>query len=286
MKKNIKHAVWLRIAAATCSSLAFCAIVNIGIAGIRNAEAKRESAEIILKNAQDAELAHYKWSGLLSNAIYEGVAFTGSTDPTTCTLGQWIYGDAGSDDAQLLALRSELEPLHKQIHESAKHALALLETDPDAAQTYYHTTIRQNVDTLVDKLGAVIARVQELNKESVKHMDTAILGMQILVILCFLLSLVCLLSLAHYVLRNIVHPILTIIKESAPLNEGHLHLELSYHAENEIGQLVDTLGSALEKIDHYVSDINRVMGGMATSMWMYLFRLSVISSPSKRPLRK
>ncbi len=263
MKKSIKLAVWMRIAAATCSSLAFCAIVNIGITGIRNAEADRTAVEAILERAQDAEVAHYKWSSLLSSTLYEGGTFTGNTDATSCTLGQWIYGDAGSDDPQLLSLRSELETLHKEVHESAKQALALLQSNPDEAQAYYHNVIRNNVDTLVGKLDMVIKRAEALNKESIEHSNKAIFSMQIMVILCFLVSLFCLISLVQYVLRNIVRPILTITEESAPLSEGYLHMEFSYHAENELGQLVHTLGSALEKIEHYVSDINRVMESMA-----------------------
>ena len=263
MKRSIKRAVWIRVAAATCSSLAFCAAVNIGIAGIREAQAESASAEAILERAQVAEVAHYHWSSALSSALYEGAAFTGATDPASCSLGKWIYGDTGSEDEKLLALRAELEPMHKQLHESATYALSLLETNPDAAQAYYYNTIRVNVDTLVGKLTQVIERAQELNLASVEHMNDAIRTMQIVVILCFILSLGCLLSLTQYVLRKVVGPILAITKESAPLAEGYLHLEFDYHEQNELGQLVDTLRGAMEKVDGYVSDINRIMEKLA-----------------------
>lgn len=263
MKRSIKHAVWIRITAATCSSLAFCAAVNIGIAGIREAQAESTSAETILEQAQAAETAHYHWSSGLSSALYGGVAFTGTTDPTSCSLGKWIYGDAGSEDEKLLSLRAELEPMHKQLHESATHVLSLLETDPTAAQAYYYNTIRVNVDTLVGKLTQVIERARELNIASVEHMNDAIRTMQIVVILCFILSLGCLTSLAQYVIRKVVGPILAITQESAQLSEGHLHLEFSYHEQNELGQLVETLDTALNLVDGYVSDINLVMEKLA-----------------------
>ena len=255
MKRSIKHAVWIRVAAATCSSLAFCAAVNIGIAGIREAQAESTRAEAILEQAQVAEVGHYNWSSALSSALYEGAAFTGTTDPTSCSLGKWIYGDTGSEDEKLLALCAELEPMHKQLHESATYALSLLETNPDAAQAYYYNTIRVNVDTLVGKLTQVIERAQELNIASVEHMNDAIRTMQVIVILCV--------SLTQYVLRKVVGPILAITKESAPLAEGHLHLEFDYHEQNELGQLVDTLRGAMEKVDGYVSDINRIMEKLA-----------------------
>ena len=263
MKRSIKHAVWIRITAATCSSLAFCAAVNIGIEGIREAQAESTSAETILEQAQAAEAAHYHWSSGLSSALYGGAAFTGTTDPTSCSLGKWIYGDAGSEDEKLLSLRAELEPMHKQLHESATHVLSLLETDPTAAQAYYYNTIRVNVDTLVGKLTQVIERAHELNIASVEHMNDAIRTMQIVVILCFILSLGCLTSLAQYVIRKVVGPILAITQESAQLSEGHLHLEFSYHEQNELGQLVETLDTALNLVDGYVSDINLVMEKLA-----------------------
>ena len=59
------------------------------------------------------EAPHNKWSSNLSNALYSGSEFTGSTDPTGCVLGQWLYGEAGTDDKTILDLRSQLEPLHK-----------------------------------------------------------------------------------------------------------------------------------------------------------------------------
>ena len=263
MKKSIKRSVWMYIAATIGSSLFFCATVNMGIASIRAAQEKSRNIDNIWERAQAAEVAHYKWSSQLSSALYEGTEFTGSTDPTTCGLGQWIYGEFGSDDEALLALRNELEPMHKAIHESAVHVLSLLETDPEAAQEYYHSVIQGNVDSLVKKLDMVIERTHELSTQSVEEINSAIVLMQVLAILCFILSLVCLLSLVQYVVRHIVRPILSISRESAPLTEGHLHLEFGNHADNELGALVDTLESAMNQIDGYVSNINRVMAEMA-----------------------
>ena len=262
-RKSIKHAVWIRVAAAICSSLMFCAAVNIGIQGIRTAQKQSESATNILEQAQAAEVAHYNWATLLSNTLYAGTEFTGSTDPTTCSLGKWLYGDAGTDDADLLALRTELEPIHKQLHESAKSVLSTLETDAEGAQSYYQNTIRKNVDQVVAKLTTIIDRATVLNTAAKADMEHAIRGMQIVVILCFLASLVCLLSLVYYVLQNVVRPILALTRESAPLAAGHLNLQFSYHGENELGQLTATLGDALAHINNYVSDINRILAEMA-----------------------
>ena len=73
----------------------------------------------------------------LSNALYSGSEFTGSTDHTGCVLGQWLYGEAGTDDETILELRSQMEPLHKELHQSAVYVLEMLESDPEKAQEYY-----------------------------------------------------------------------------------------------------------------------------------------------------
>ena len=113
MKKSIKRAVWIRTVAALASILLFSFVTTANILRIQSVQNANTQAAELLQRAQSAETAHYRWASGLSNALYAGAEFTGSTDPTTCTLGQWIYGNAEISDPAILALRNELEPLHK-----------------------------------------------------------------------------------------------------------------------------------------------------------------------------
>ncbi len=263
MKKSIKRAVGIRVAAAMLSLLVFCGVVAFGIGGIKKADVKSADAQTIFDQARAAEVAHYKWSGDLSSALYEDTQFTGSVDASSCALGKWIYGDPGSDDATLLQLRNELEPIHKNLHESAIQALNMLKVDPKAAQEYYNVTIKKEVENVVAKLNEVNARADELRIEGFEQKNHTIKTIQLVVVICFVLSLLSLLSLVLYVINNIVRPILSITKESAPLYEGHLHLEFSRYEDNEIGKLAAVLDGSLKRVDGYVSDINRIMTEMA-----------------------
>lgn len=263
MKKSIKWAVGIRVASAMLSLLIFCAAVVFGIVGIKSADAKSAKAQEIFDQACAAEVAHYKWSGDLSSAVYEGTQFTGSVDPSSCALGKWIYGDPGSMDAELLQLRSELEPVHKALHESATEALSMYETNPEAAQIFYNVTIKKEVENVVEKLNRINSHADELRLEGIAQKDSTISIIQIVVIVCFVLSLISLISLVGYVLQHIVRPILAITKESEPLSEGHLHLEFGQYADNEIGKLVSGLDGSLKQIDRYVSDLNRIMEAMS-----------------------
>ena len=263
MKKSIKRAVWIRTVAALASILLFSFVTTANILRIQSVQNANTQAAELLQRAQSAETAHYRWASGLSNALYAGAEFTGSTDPTTCTLGQWIYGNAEISDPAILALRNELEPLHKEIHESATHVLNLLKTSPAQAQEYYQKTILSNITTLVGKLDKIVEMETNANNEGLTRMRTMILQMQLVCFICLVLALVCLLSLVTYVTKHVVKPILLITSRARPLQEGHLDLKMDYQSENEMGELASTLAKSMALIHSYVEDINRVMSELS-----------------------
>ena len=106
MSKSIKRVVGIRVTAALISVLLFSGVTTYNIFRIQRIEADNAQTTALLQRAQMAEAAHYRWSAGLSNALYAGTEFTGSIDPTTCVLGQWLYGEAGTEDASVLSIRS------------------------------------------------------------------------------------------------------------------------------------------------------------------------------------
>ena len=149
MRKSIKQMVGIRVIAALVSVLLFSVMMTVSIMRVDRTQESSAQASALLDKSQKAETAHYKWSSNLSNALYAGTEFTGSMDPTTCVLGQWLYGEAGTEDEKILQLRNEIEPLHKELHESASYVLNLAESSPRQAQEYYHETIQSNLGVLV-----------------------------------------------------------------------------------------------------------------------------------------
>lgn len=259
MRKSIKVMVGIRVAAAFLSVLLFSVLTTKNILNMDACEEDSIEVNALLTRAQKAEVAHYKWSSNLSNALYAGTEFTGSTDPTGCVLGQWIYGESGTDDEVILGLRAQLEPLHKELHESAIYVLELSKTDPEQAQNYYQDTILSNLGTLVGLLDEVIERGTVLNDVSIANMQNTVSVMHIVTAAGLALSLICLLSLVIYVMTRVVRPILIITDKTRPLSEGCLNLELNYHANDEIGDLAGNLKHSLEQTNQYVEDINRIM---------------------------
>lgn len=263
MGKSIKRSIAIRAALALAAMLLFSFITTANTFKIDNTQEQAQQASALLDRAQKAEAAHYKWSQNLSNALYAGTEFTGSTDPTGCVLGQWLYGEAGTDNETVLGLRSKLEPLHKELHESATYVLDIHKSDPKAAQEYYQQTIGANLSTLVGYLDQVVEEGTLLRDETQKTMDDTTFTMQVTTGTCLLLALVCLISLIYYVITRAVNPIVAISKSSSVMQEGRLDLELDYRSQNELGRLADILRDSLATINGYVSDINRIMGEMS-----------------------
>ncbi len=259
MRKSIKTMVGIRVIAALASVLLFSVMITINIIRIDRTQERSIQASAVLDRALTAEVAHYKWASNLSNALYAGTEFTGSKDPTTCVLGQWLYGEAGMDDATIDQLRSQLEPLHKELHESAQYVLDLMASNPTQAQGYYQETILGNLTTLVGLLDQVVDRGSTLKDESSASMALTIKIMHGTSIVGLALALICLVSLVLYVLKHIVAPILTITQCSEPLQQGRLDFSIPYSADNELGDLALALKKSMSQIHSYVEDINRIM---------------------------
>ena len=263
MRKSIKIMVGIRVVVAFIAVMLFSVLTTKNILNMEHSEEYNVEVNALLQRAQKAEAAHYKWSNSLSNALYSDVEFTGSTDPTGCVLGQWLYGEPGTDDEEILALRSKLEPLHKELHESATYVLELKTTDPDQAQAYYQETISSNLGVLVGLLDEVVERGTQLNQLSEEHMHKTVMTMHFVTTIGLVLTIICLLSLVIYIMRRVVKPILTITKKAQPLQEGNMKLELNYKAKDEIGDLSRTLQTSIEQTCKYIEDINRMMGQLS-----------------------
>ena len=259
MQKSIKRTVAIRVVAVLVSTLLLSFMTTFNIFRIQATQAMASQANALLDRAEKAETAHYKWVTNLSNALYAGTEFTGSIDPSTCVLGQWLYGEAGTDDQDILALRSQLEPLHKELHESATYVLDLLKTDPQAATSYFQETIHGNLGTLVGLLDQVIERSSALSQESAAEMENTAVTMHITSGVCLALALFCLIGLILYVVKRVVEPILSITESSKVLQEGKLELKFNYSSKDELGQLASTLEHSMGLIESYVTDINSIL---------------------------
>ena len=263
MGKSIKRSVMIRVVCAIAAVLIFSCVTTMNILSIESTQRTTIQANALLDNAQRAEVAHYKWSANLSSALYAGTEFTGSMDHTGCVLGKWLYSELDWKDSEVERLRTQIEPLHKELHASAGTALEMYGNSRVRAQQYYMETIQVNLSKLVGLLDDVVTRGTALSDECTQRMNSTIALMHTLTVICLVLNLVALVSLVMFVLNHVIKPLLLITDRARPLQEGRLALDLEYHSKNELGTLAQTLEQSVERIHIYVEDINRVMGELA-----------------------
>ena len=263
MGTSIKRSVNIRVICAIVAVVLFSCVTTMNILRIEGTQTASGQASALLDSAQKAEVAHYKWSANLSNALYAGTEFTGSMDHTGCVLGKWLYSDLELEDDEVSRLRAEIEPLHKELHASAGTALEMYGNSHDRAQQYYQETIQTNLTTLVGLLDQVVERGSQLSAECTQRMNSTIALMHTLTIICLVLNLVALISLVVYVMRYVIQPLLLITEKAKPLQEGNLSLDLEYTSKNELGQLAQTLEESVGLIRTYIEDIDRVMAELA-----------------------
>lgn len=259
MRKSVKLMVGFRVIAAFISVMLFSFLTTMNIMEMERSEEDNVAVHAVLERIQAAETAHYKWATNLSHALYAGTEFTGNTDPTSCVLGQWIYVDAGIEDETILDLRSQLRPIHEELHNSAMHVLELLKADPKQAQNYYQETILGNLNNVVSLLDKIVERGGQLSEASTENIRNTVSLMHIVTGAGLGLVLICLLSLVIYVFRRVVGPILSITAETRPLQEGRMKVNLHYKANDEIGDLAKTLRHSIGEICKYIEDLNHIM---------------------------
>ena len=263
MGTSIKRSVGIRVACAVLMFFLFSGTTTFNILRIEGLQGDNVSASATLNQVQSAEAAHYKWSANLSNALYSDTEFTGSMDHTSCVLGKWLYSDLELEDAEIDSLRGRIEPLHKELHASAGTALELYANDKGQAQQYYQETILPNLSTLVGLLEDVVERSKTLSDEYTSRLNRTIIFMHVSTCVCLVLAIISLASLVLYVMKQVVRPLIHITEQVRPLKEGNLSLNMEYHSENELGELVRTLEESLGRIEEYVGDIDRVMDELA-----------------------
>ena len=263
MGTSIKRSVGIRVACAVLMIFLFSGTTTFNILRIEGLQGDNVSASATLNQVQSAEAAHYKWSANLSNALYSDTEFTGSMDHTSCVLGKWLYSDLELEDAEIDSLRGRIEPLHKELHASAGTALELYANDKGQAQQYYQETILPNLSTLVGLLEGVVERSKTLSDEYTSRLNRTIIFMHVSTCVRLVLAIISLASLVLYVMKQVVRPLIHITEQVRPLKEGNLSLNMEYHSENELGELVRTLEESLGRIEEYVGDIDRVMDELA-----------------------
>lgn len=265
MKHSIKTAVWIRVIIIFLVVIISGSTTMIGIRGINQFNQSTRQATAILSTALNAEKAHYSWIENLSSAVGLGTDFTGSTDYTGCSLGQWLYNTDPESlpDPKLAQLMQEIEPLHRTVHESATEILALQATDYELARSTYLNVTRANVNKLIKLLDEVSALSNDLVIRYERDLNIAIAFTNVVSVITILLILIVSYLLIRFIVKRLIDPVQKITVSGRQLSEGHLGFHIDIHGEDEIGQLAESLNSSSQTLSRYIEDISEKLHALA-----------------------
>ncbi|MBR5590237.1 MAG: CZB domain-containing protein, partial [Anaerotignum sp.] len=212
---------------------------------------------------QQAVADHYKWVYGLTASIAFDQEFTGTTDPTQCVLGQFLYSDTVQHDPQWASFLSAIEPVHKEMHSGAQYIATL--QDAELVKQEFSENIQPNINAIVNILNQEIVRLDEAFAESRESNQMAIRSLSVTVAVQMLVLLVLLFLVFMYIGRHIAEPIMDLEKKCRLLAEGNLSVDFSLDVckNADLQNLAASLNKASEELKKYVVDIDRAMGEMS-----------------------
>lgn len=180
---------------------------------------------------QKAVTAHYKWLEDLSESLETGKSFSGSLDPSTCALGQWVASleSTGNLDTKIRTALNSILPIHKEIHETASQIITLSQTDKEAARIQYLEAIRPKTLSVIDGLTAINNRYQETADSASNRFLKQIKNTRNTSILLTLAATAFALFISAYIAKRISRPIQSVSKWSDQLAKGVDQLEFDDH---------------------------------------------------------
>jgi len=240
----------------------------LGVVGLYSNNVLTDTAEDIIHiteveaNISSILSSHYNWRHNLTDSTYSGKPFTGSLDPTTCSLGQWLLSDDAKTitNPELKAVLQEIIPSHNIIHEKAREIVDHKNNnnDDEAIRILYEEVFPSaqivigGLQHLYDEYGNILH--EEIN-EIHKNGKTFAVFIIIIIIIAFAASSV----LALLVTTSIVKPLFTVMYTLKDISEGEGDLTKRVHYNNKdvIGDLSRYFNQTMEIIKNLIISINK-----------------------------
>jgi methyl-accepting chemotaxis protein len=241
------------------------------------------------------ELQHKEWIDQLYEAAQNDRQFTGETDPTQCFFGQWFY-NYSVDDQEVNQIFDELEPLHIDLHESARainntqgsetklsiynDRVVPLKDEIDTIFTRLREYLNPVVDSIHDKeeenLQALLSAAAQSEEALVRfeelidsELNTAmhnadvafrrgIIGLVIAVVIGFIAAI----AIGVPVSMNIAKPLALVTEQSNQISKGNFDTDrLTITNNDEIGEMGDSFNHMIESFKYKAGIIDKIAEG-------------------------
>ena len=259
MNRNatLKRTLIVHFGIILASILILMAIMTCSVSSINKAKETIVREDKHAERLYQAEIAHYKWGAELNSAIINGTEFTGSLDPKTCTLGQYIYGDEILHDAQTDAFIKEAEGIHNAIHEDAAVVKEQLKASKSKALKTYENRILPNIEKLVSLFHDTIEERSKIIDAANSNFARVLVISFVACVIAILWVLAVCIKLYRFLRKEIVVNLNLIGTQVQRLSKGELHLDLDVpcHTDDMI-QMRDALSTSVQELSKYIEVID------------------------------
>ena len=213
---------------------------------------------------------HLLWSKELSQGIYSDFngRVTVEMNYTLCAFGNWFYSDARTQAESIIPglkeIMTKMEEPHKQLHQTASRIKKEFESantegnfrGVEVARSIYQIETLSYLDALGSLFTEAIALAEERSNQSNNQLFADANMAQLLTIGFALGALLLAILVAVAISKNILMNIRSGIAYAEEVASGNLVAELNVHSSDEVGQLLNTFRSTVEKIQDVVEKVN------------------------------
>ena len=161
-------------------------------------------------------------------------------------------------------LGSQLTTNWKAFEDASFEMIGLVEQgNARGALEYYNSTLNDVSETLADSLD----ETGQLAETAAAGKYQTILIIIVSAIAVLLIALVSIITInnrkSKRLIREIEEDLDVLVKATAEIAQGNVHVDIDYDADNEIGKVVDQLRTAVDALAYYIDEIGSLMSTMA-----------------------
>ena len=218
--------------------------------------------DLSLRESSVSEIlnAHFNWRHTLSESVYNGSVFTGSLDPTACSLGIWLRGDEVKliMDAEILSLINMIVEPHNIIHNEARTIVSFINKGQyDEAEKHYRELVLPKTQDVINDLNRLNDHYDELLNDKTQEIYDLGVTFAVIIIILIVAAFAASVILAFFITSYITKPINGVAGTLKDISEGEgdLTRRIDNSSKDEIGTLSLYFNRTLEKIRNLVISI-------------------------------
>jgi len=221
--------------------------------------------------------AHYSWRNGLTKAVITEAEFTGSLDPNTCALGQWLNSEDAKNvtDPELRKLLSRVSDPHDYIHYEAENILKLInDGNKDAAMDELKNNVFLKFNEVISELTAIGDRYSELVEERVIEVSTIANTARLIIVVFIIIALAGSIFFALFISNMVSKPLSPITKFMQKAGttgdlvfqpEDLESIKRFSQNEDELGRLIAAAASFVGRITDVSEILEKIADGDLTA---------------------